>query len=321
MDVALERVPRCDLCGGQDLEPRRVWRDQLLFGTERWTLVRCRACKLHFINPRPTRDAIGAFYPATYLAHNDPPAQPKAWHRRLSARDAPPLGWWERARMHVKQDTSWYRFPAWRGQGRVLDIGCGNGARYLDILKGVGWTTHGLDASLAAAEAASAKGHIMRIGSAEDDHYEPASMDVVTMWHALEHTHSPKRALAAAFRVLAPGGILTLAVPNYGSLQAKLQGGMWSGVEVPRHLYQFTRATLRAYLEEAGFRITRLATRSGATAWPRAFRHLVNTVFHRRWERDPKWIVELFEPGAKLGSVFRYFGVGGELRVIAERPG
>ena len=320
LDDKLERVTACDLCGGKKFRLAREWTDRLLFGDERWKLVECTGCSLRFLDPRPTPAAIGAYYPSDYQTHNDPPGQPKAWHRRVSARDAAPLGWLARARMHVQQDLSWYYFPRWRGEGRVLDIGCGNGARYLDILKALGWTTHGVDASPNAVAAAGAKGHAMKQGLAEADHFPAASMDVVTMWHALEHTYSPRRALEATFRVLRPGGLLTLAVPNFGSLQARLQGSYWPSVEVPRHLYQFTKGPLRRYLQESGFEIVRMRTRSGATNWPRAARLFLNRVFHRRWQRDPKWLIEAFEPLAMLGSVVRYFGIGSELRVIAQRP-
>jgi SAM-dependent methyltransferase len=319
-DVALEEVERCDLCGGQRFTRRRRWTDQLLFGTQRWNLVECDACALHFLDPRPTRAAIGAFYPADYPAHTDAPVPPKRWHRRVAAQGAPPLRWWERPWLQMRQDVSWYRIPRWHGEGRVLDVGCGNGGRYLDILRGLGWATHGVDPSPAAVACVRAKGHDALVGTAEEPGYPAASMDIVTLWHCLEHTHSPRRALESAFRTLRPGGLLSLGVPNYRSLQAAVFRGCWSGCEVPRHLFQFSARTLRRYLDETGFRVLSVTTRTGATSWPRAFRHLINSVFGTRWARDPKWAVELFEPLAHALSLVRYFGVGAELRVMAVRP-
>jgi predicted SAM-dependent methyltransferase len=101
------------------------------------------------------------------------------------------------------------------------------------------------------------------------------------MWHVLEHTYSPRKALESALRVLRPGGLLSLAVPNYGSAEAAIFRNAWSGCEVPRHLYFFNRSTLKRYLEEAGFKIVRLRTRTGATSVPRAFRHIANEVVKR----------------------------------------
>ena len=58
----LETLAACDLCGRRQFKLKHEWGDPLLFGPERWQLVSCEQCSLHFINPRPTREAIGAFY-------------------------------------------------------------------------------------------------------------------------------------------------------------------------------------------------------------------------------------------------------------------
>jgi len=42
-------------------------------------------------------------------------------------------------------------------------------------------------------------------------------IDAVIMAHVLEHTHSPKKYLGEAFRILKPGGILAITVPYIGS--------------------------------------------------------------------------------------------------------
>jgi SAM-dependent methyltransferase len=319
-EVELESVERCDLCGGRAFTLRRRWTDQLLFGSRKWNLVECDACSLHFIDPRPTRSAIGAFYPNDYPAHAGKPAAPKRWHRRVSAPDAPPLRFWERPWIQIRQSVSWYRFPRWHGEGHVLDVGCGNGGRYLDVLKALGWTTYGVEPSAPAVASAVAKGHQAVVGGAEELHVPERSMDVVTIWHVLEHTHSPRQALESCFRALKPGGLLSLCVPNYGSLQAKLLGRFWWSCDAPRHLFQLTRPTLRRYLDEVGFRGIRMTTRSGSTSWQRAVRHMLNAAFGTRWTRDSGWLSDAVDPFIALESIVRFFGVGAELRVIAECP-
>lgn len=317
--TALDTVVACDLCGGRTFRQRKAWKDPLLFGPATWHLVQCEGCSLHFINPRPTRADIGGFYPQEYGAHTAKPSEPKAWHRRVSAKDAAPLSALERAWMHVRQNVSWYRFPTWRGDGHVLDIGCGSGGRYLDVLKGLGWTTHGMDPSPHAIEAAKAKGHDAVCGVAEDPHFGDATMDVVTIWHVLEHCHSPAQALASIHRMLKAGGQLSLCVPNYGSLQAKLYGRWWWSCDAPRHLYQFTRPTLARYLERAGFTITSMTTRTGATSYQRAARHFLNSVFGTKWHTDNSLAISLADPWVAAASVFRFLGVGSEIRVLAEK--
>jgi SAM-dependent methyltransferase len=315
----VETVAACDLCGGGNFRPKRRWRDLHEFGPEWWQLVMCETCSLCFINPRPTRDEIGRFYPLEYGAHTARASSPKRWHRRVSAPDAECARLWEKPLLHVRQNVSWYRFPTWVGEGRVLDIGCGSGGRYLDVLQALGWKTFGVDPSPHAIEAAAAKGHRAVVGVAEDQHFDDASMDVITIWHVLEHTHSPSRALAACHRMLARDGVLSLCVPNWASLQARAFGRFWWSCDAPRHLYQFTRKTLTHYLEQHGFRITSMTTRSGATSYQRAARHLLNAVLGTRWQHDSKLAIALADPFVAASSLWRFLGVGAELRVLAEK--
>ncbi len=318
-ECAQEQVDVCDLCGGTSFKPRKEWKDILMFGPETWRLVECEGCNLHFINPRPTREAIGAFYGGDYPAHFAPATKPKPWHVQQSSKDADPSLLW-RMYIHLRQDLSWYRFPKWHGDGRVLDVGCGSGGRYLDVLKGLGWTTHGVEPSADAIAGAVAKGHNAVVGSAEEQYFPDQSMDVVTMWHVLEHCHSPTQALASCFRQLRPGGQLSLCVPNYNSLQAAVFGRYWWSCDAPRHLFQLTRKTIRRYLDQAGFRVLKLTTRTGATSWQRAFRHMINGVFGTKYAKDSSVLVSLSDPFVAFLSAFRFFGVGAELRIIAERP-
>jgi len=50
---------------------------------------------------------------------------------------------------------------------------------------------------------------------------------------------------------------LVMAVPDAGSLDARIFGPCWVGYEVPRHLYTFDRHTLDHMLHQAGFRVVR----------------------------------------------------------------
>jgi 2-polyprenyl-3-methyl-5-hydroxy-6-metoxy-1,4-benzoquinol methylase len=83
----------------------------------------------------------------------------------------------------------------------------------------------------------------------------PASFDVVTMWQSLEHVHQPLAILREALRVLVPGGIAIVAVPNFAGASARWFGPNWFGLDLPRHLTHFTPATLAAMLQAAGFRV------------------------------------------------------------------
>jgi SAM-dependent methyltransferase len=317
MSETTETVTACDLCGGTSFRPRARFADLQRFEAEPWTLVACDGCGLAFLNPRPRREAIGAHYNDDYPAHrDDPPAPLRRW--QALAGGAEPPGPAARLYLRVRQEVAWHVIPRPRGRRRILDVGSGNGA-LLDVMRQLGWDTFAVEPSPAAAARARAKGHEVAVGAAEAIPYPDGSFDVVVLWHVLEHTHSPARALAEVHRVLADGGALHLAVPNFRGLPARAFGRYWVGVEAPRHLYQLDERTLRSYLARAGFQLASLATRTGATSFARPLRFLANDLLGTRLTREPAWLVAAFEPLAALLGVVRSFGAGCELRAVALR--
>jgi SAM-dependent methyltransferase len=122
-----------------------------------------------------------------------------------------------------------------------------------------GWRVTGLDVSEeTVADVRAALGVRVLAGSLPHPDLKPASFDVVTMWHSLEHVHDPLAALREAHRLLVPGGRLMVAVPNIASAPFRWFGPAWFALELPRHLTHFAPPTLRAMLEAAGFRVERL---------------------------------------------------------------
>jgi len=77
----------------------------------------------------------------------------------------------------------------------------------------------------------------------------------VIIWHVFEHLADPRGTLEAIFRILKPGGRLVVAVPNFSSLQARLTGGAWFHLDLPRHLYQFPLSGLKTLLRRADFEV------------------------------------------------------------------
>jgi hypothetical protein len=61
--------------------------------------------------------------------------------------------------------------------------------------------------------------------------------------------------LREALRLLVPGGVIVMTVPNFASFSSGYFGEHWFGLDVPRHLTHFTAETLRMTLEVAGFRV------------------------------------------------------------------
>jgi SAM-dependent methyltransferase len=78
------------------------------------------------------------------------------------------------------------------------------------------------------------------------------SYDVVSMHHYLEHTREPRQEIAAAAKVLEPGGYLMIEVPDPESSWARL-GRFWLCWMQPQHLHFIPCGNLVAALDETGF--------------------------------------------------------------------
>src|SRR5690606_27226048 len=82
----------------------------------------------------------------------------------------------------------------------------------------------------------------------------PGSCDAVTMCDFIEHSYNPHRDVAAAARLLRPGGVLHLHTFHIACRQFEELGGQWSMLSW-NHVYHFSPATLIALMEKAGLRI------------------------------------------------------------------
>ena len=86
------------------------------------------------------------------------------------------------------------------------------------------------------------------------------------MWDTLEHLHDPRRTLLETHRILKSEGHLLLRGPAFNSLDARLFGPFWVGLDSPRHLIVFSQETLERLLTDTGFSIERLWCLSGSHA-------------------------------------------------------
>jgi 2-polyprenyl-3-methyl-5-hydroxy-6-metoxy-1,4-benzoquinol methylase len=138
---------------------------------------------------------------------------------------------------------------------RVLDVGCGRGV-ILGPLADRGFAVSGFEISEAAARGADPRAAIRVAPRLAAAGYAASSFDQVVIWHVLEHMDDPRSALEEVHRILAPGGRLVVAVPNFSSLQARFAGAAWFHLDLPRHLFHFPLAALRRLLAETGFEVT-----------------------------------------------------------------
>ncbi|MET0279822.1 MAG: class I SAM-dependent methyltransferase [Steroidobacteraceae bacterium] len=143
----------------------------------------------------------------------------------------------------------------------VCDIGCGAGM-FLDAMRAAG-ACHvaGVDPSPVSREALRLKGITCYEGTGEtlDDALGTRKFDVITMFHSLEHTLHPAKALANLRAHLNPGGVAVIEVPNMGCIGAKLYFPAWYHTDAGRHTQFFTTKSLQQHCRAAGFVHTDMA--------------------------------------------------------------
>ena len=135
--------------------------------------------------------------------------------------------------------------------GRMLDVGCGNGATIRAFGQvAPGWTKAGteFDAKYRAEVESIPNTEPLHVGSVDT---VPGSFDVITMIHVLEHIVDPVGVLETLRGKLAPGGLLLIEVPHHPANPFELL--------IADHRTHFTADSLTRALVAAGFEVVSVA--------------------------------------------------------------
>lgn len=157
-----------------------------------------------------------------------------------------------------------------RAGERVLDVGCGEGAFALELLRaGARVTAVDVAQEPLARAAGMGAGLDLRLVPAEGPWELPdAEFDVVWAGEVIEHVADTAAWLSEVRRVLRPGGRLLLSTPANGSLAligAALSRRAFAARFDPlgEHLRHYSPATLRGLLEDFRFEQARVRARAG----------------------------------------------------------
>ena len=227
----------CELCGSRHNTTLFEGHDWLQDQPVACSVVQCNDCGLVYLWPPPESPLAG--YPEDYAPHvgheDSADVAYSAGHRGGLLR-----------KVHL---------ACQQAGGPLLDVGCASG-EFLAAVRALEGdrTLWGTDISAPAALRARHKRTLdVWLGNVPGLPLGDGSVSVITLWHVLEHLPHPLDALRELARALQPDGALVLACPMGDSWEARLFGRYWSGYDVPRHLYTFSRQTLSQMLDTAGF--------------------------------------------------------------------
>ncbi len=223
----------CDLCGSSD--------SAFLLAKNDASYRACASCGLVFTDCTEAQweawnaEAFEGMH-ADYVERSYAPRKQRRYDRRLQ------------------------RLRPWFGEGRLLELGANVGG-FLVAARRAGWTATGIEpVEVSARHALEQRGLDVRATTLERAELEPASFDVFYSNAVFEHLWSPTRTLAAAVRLLRPGGVVFMDTVNWDSYTRERLGAGWKLVDPRVHACLFTPATLRSLCERAGLDVLRIAS-------------------------------------------------------------
>lgn len=234
--------PACVVCGGTESDPFYACAEPNRMTDEVFQMVRCRACGLVFVSPRPDLAEQDRYYFREYYKKPSP---------KLEQSVGLLSGLFDRYRTG--------KIAGGRPPGRVLDVGCGEGG-FLAAMQRRGWEAWGVETSTAGAALSAQRLGLKIFNKPLPDCGLPeAHFDVVTLWHSIEHITQPQAYLKEARRLLKDDGLLFLGFPNIDSLEFRLSKGDWFHLDLPRHITHFSPATMERLLEACGLRTEKVS--------------------------------------------------------------
>jgi SAM-dependent methyltransferase len=303
----------CPVCGGLEFEfHRRGCRDRLYWLPGRFEIDRCKGCSVMVTVPSPSGDELAAYYPTDYVSFGSGKHPTPALIRVLGSLVQLP---------YLMRYGSVDRTPPAKvSGGALLDIGCGAGA-YMQKMRQLGWDVYGIEPSPSAAASAGALGispDRIFVGYADEADWPDASFDLITLSHVLEHLPEPRRTLGNTHRWLRRGGRVRIWVPNVESLESRVFGGLWFGLDVPRHLVHYSPTTIRRLLEGAGFVVEKIAPEYQGVTLLGSLAHVASAVAgrHRRYRHS----AGLHRATLPLASLLLGLGSRPTLDVTAVKP-
>jgi 2-polyprenyl-3-methyl-5-hydroxy-6-metoxy-1,4-benzoquinol methylase len=303
----------CNLCGSTDYTVLYQIPDLLLDNKdELFTVVKCRRCGLLYQTPRPTQDEIGQYYPIEY----EPFYQERSENWLIKKVNL--YGVNKRCRIINS-------LPGRKRGGRLLDIGCSTGIFMRELSRSKLWEVWGNDTSEYAVKIAREQFQLhVYHGDLFQANYSAAFFDVITLWDVLEHLPDPSTTLKEISRITKPDSYIVLRIPNHDSLDSKIFGPTWAGLDLPRHFYVYSKQTIIQLLAKYEFRVKNISCNIGNyPTFVLSVRFWLTRSSYRKSVQ--KEVIRLLNhPISKLISapffyVYGLFLLGSEITVIAQK--
>jgi SAM-dependent methyltransferase len=152
----------------------------------------------------------------------------------------------------------WVKTPNIKLSDPILDVGCGNGALLMNLLK-IGFTNlTGIDPFI-NQEVYTDKVKILKKNIFEVD----GKFDFIMFHHAFEHMDEPLIVLERLKELLLPKKYILIRIPLMGMYGWQNYNTDWVGLDAPRHIIIHTIKSMEILAEKAGLEIKKIVFDSG----------------------------------------------------------
>jgi 2-polyprenyl-3-methyl-5-hydroxy-6-metoxy-1,4-benzoquinol methylase len=232
------KLKECPICSSEKLTCFMESFDYSV-SKEAFIIDECVECNFLFTNPRPNEEDMSSYYISeNYISHTDN----KIGLFNFLYQTVRKYAIKSKTRLLTKTTKT----------KRHLDIGCGTG-EFLYSCVNQGIECYGIEPSKIAREKAKQNYGLNVTENTDLSQFETNTFDSVSMWHVLEHLYDLNSIIKKTSNIITKNGRVIIAVPNHGSLDAKLYKKWWAAWDLPIHLNHFSALNIEMLLKNYDF--------------------------------------------------------------------
>ncbi|MFC1589930.1 class I SAM-dependent methyltransferase [Candidatus Omnitrophota bacterium] len=217
----------CPVCGKTKERP--------IFVKDGFSHIKCASCAMVYVNPVLKKSIQRDFY-------REEDSYTSVLRNKLNIS-------MDRKRFRYALDILEEYLPS---KGKLLDIGCGPGT-FLQLARKRKWQVTGIEYNKKCVRKLKKMNIDVIDIPFEHSNFPGSSFQCVTMWAVLEHIVDPKAFLKAVRKILVPGGMLVLLVPNVDGLANRILREKSTTFAGYSHINLFNNDTLERLLKKARF--------------------------------------------------------------------
>jgi len=230
-----ESLP-CPGCGGEQVEHA--------FTKAGFHYVECVGCGSLFVSPRPSREALGAFYAdslsATYWAESFPPTVVEARREKVFV-------------PRVEYIAALCNRRSFQPRC-VIDVGAGYGIFLEEVKKRFpSATVRAVEPGRKLAEVCRRRGLETMEAPVEEAAAWNGTADLVTCFEVIEHVHTPADFIRAMFALAKPGGYVLVTALGVEGFDIQVLWERSKSVAPPHHLNFLSVAGFERLFSRLGF--------------------------------------------------------------------